>query len=295
MRKADSLVSSEKLDSELLRTFLAVADTGSFSKGAERIYRSQSAASLQIKRLESLLNRPVFERHARGVTLTPTGERLRPVAQSVVNMLDETMGALRQDALQGSVRIGIPDEYGRTVLPDVIAAFSRNNARVELDVRCGFSACFPDDLANETLDLAVHTAETAKPGTHVLLKERTVWVGSTLHRAHEQDPLPLALFHRACWWHDRALEALESAGRRYRVVYTSKSTTGILAAVRCGAAVAAISESVVGEDQRILSTSDGFPDLPDSVLVLERARNATSSAMQAMEDVIIDAFKNGVT
>ena len=114
-----------KLDSELLRTFLAVAESGSFSKGAQRIFRSQSAVSLQIKQLEQVLGQAVFQRQARGVSLTPVGEQLCPTAEQVIGLLDETVGRLRSNPLQGSIRIGIPDEYGDSLLPGVIADFAR--------------------------------------------------------------------------------------------------------------------------------------------------------------------------
>jgi len=284
---------AEKLDSELLRTFLTVADTGSFSRGADRIFRSQSAASLQIKRLEELLGQKVFERHARGVALTPVGERLRPVAQRVVDLLDVTIGELRSDVLEGLIRIGIPGEYGETILPDVIARFSRFNSRVELEVRCSFSADFPAALSRDELDLAVYTAETLNPRSHVLKQERTLWVGSRHYPVHERDPLPVALFERSCWWRDRALEALEATGRRFRVVYTSESSVGVTAAIAAGTAVGVLAESAIRDGLRALSPAESFPQLPDSILVLALNRNVKSPAVNAMARTIVDAFDKG--
>ncbi len=294
MRIINSFNSAERLDSDLLRTFLAIAEAGSFSKGADRILRSQSAASLQIKRLEELLGQPVFARHARGITLTPAGEQLRPDAQRIADLLDEILGELRPDSLDGSLRIGIPDEYGKTILPEIIAAFARDNSRVELDVRCGFSASFPEALSGGELDLAVHTVETENSNSHVLMREKTIWVGSRNHPTHEQDPLPVALFHRACWWRDRALEALEASGMRFRVVYTSESNAGIKAAITAGAAVGVLGESSVSEDLMVLSSADGFPALPDSNLVLEVNRRGRSPAVQAITKTIIHAFDQGL-
>jgi DNA-binding transcriptional LysR family regulator len=285
----DGSTGPERLESELLRGFLAVAEAGSFSRGAERMHRSQSAASLQIKRLEDLLGHAVFERHARGVTLTPAGERLRPLAQRVVDLLDGSIGALRAAGLAGSVRIGIPDEFGDTILPQIVARFAREHPQVALAVTCGFSAGFPRALRNDGLDLAVHAAETAPPRARVLLKERMLWVGSRFHAAHEQDPLPLALFDRACWWRDRALAALEAAGRRYRVVYTSESVAGVAAAIGAGVAVGVLGESALAGGLAPLPEADGFPAMPDSLLVLERGRSG-SPAAEAMAATIAEAF-----
>jgi len=281
-----------QLDSELLRTFLAIAQTGSFSKGAERIFRSQSAVSLQIKRLEGLLGRPLFERHARGVELTSTGEKLQPLAQRVVDLLDSSIGELRSDTLVGSLRLGIPDEFSSAILPDIIARFARDHPQVELAVRCGFSADFPEALANAELDLAVHAVETAPRSAPILLKERTLWVGARRHAAHELDPLPVALFDRACWWRDRAIEALESRGRAYRVVYSSESVAGVAAAIEAGAAVGLLGESSLTRDLHEVPKSAGLPDMPESLLVLDSRPGAVSPAQQAMNDAITEAFES---
>jgi DNA-binding transcriptional LysR family regulator len=291
MNNSNALVSAEKLDSDLLRTFIAIADTGSFTRGADRLFRSQSAVSLQIKRLETTLGKPVFERRARGIVLTPIGEKLRPVAQRIVNLLDITIGELRGEALAGSIRIGIPDEYGETVLPSVIASFVREHPQVELGVRCGFSASFPEALAQNELDLAVYSAELPDANSLLLRKEKTCWVRAANHQAHEQDPLPVALFDRECWWRDRALEALEISGRRYRVVYTSESVMGVMAAISAGVAVGLVSESVVNAGMKILTRADGLPSIPSSALVISRRAGVDSQIADAMTEAIVAAFR----
>lgn len=277
------------LDSELLRTFLAIAETGSFTRGAERIFRSQPAVSLQIKRLEEILGSPVFERRARGVELSPLGERLRPAAERIVGLLDETAAELRSDAVRGRVHIGIPDEYARSILPGVIARFAQAHPHVEVSVRCGFSTDFPDLLERGELDLAVHAVEAEREGSVRLRKEKTVWATSARHPAHERRPLPVALFDRACWWRERAVEALETSGICYRVAFSSESVNGVMAAIEAGAAVGLLSESSLGEGLRALTAEQGFADLPSSMLVLDEGRNG-SQAAAAMRQAIVDAF-----
>jgi DNA-binding transcriptional LysR family regulator len=283
---------TDKLDSDLLRTFIAISNTGSFTKGADRIYRSQSAVSLQIKRLEEILGQRVFERRSRGVLLTPTGEKLRPIAQRIINTLDTTIGELRVGALTGSIRIGIPDEYGETILPEVIAVFARKHPQIEIEVHCGFSANFPKALARHEIDLAVYAVELPiNKGMSLLRKEVTQWVTSKNHLAHEQDPIPVALFDRDCWWRDRALEALEKSGRRYRVVYTSESVMGVMAAISAGVAVGLLSESTLRDDLNNLTRAHGFPKMPQSALVLDCRGNTKTSLSQAMAAVIKQSFK----
>ena len=279
-----------RLDSDLLRTFLEVSATGSFSKAASRIFRSQSAVSLQMKQLEGLLGEALFQRHGRGVHLTPGGERLQPVALQVVNLLDQTATEFGTARLQGSLRVGIPDEYGDGILATVIARFARDNPGVELAVRCSFSAGFPQALADDELDIAVHSLATPDSHTRVLRREKTCWVASRHHRVHLQQPVPLALFDRACWWRESALQALDTTKINYREVFSSESVTGISAAVSAGIAVALIGEESLRDDFLILTPQQGFPVMPESSLVLQIGEASQTPLTQAMCQVIENAF-----
>ncbi|MFN3578726.1 MAG: LysR family transcriptional regulator, partial [Tabrizicola sp.] len=145
----------QPLDSDLMRSFLAVADSGSVTAAAERLFRTQSAVSLQIKRLEQTLGQPLFHRQARGVVLTPRGEQLLPYARRVVALLDEAAIALREKPLAGPVRVGIPDEYSGTVLPRVLAAFDERQEGVQVSVRVDHSSAQIRALEADEIDLAV--------------------------------------------------------------------------------------------------------------------------------------------
>ncbi|WP_379866554.1 LysR family transcriptional regulator [Marinobacter sp. M5B] len=290
MSFTDTPINTEKLNSDLLRTFLAVAETGSFSRAAERIFRSQSAVSLQIKQLENSLGQAAFQRLARGVVLTPAGEKLFPFARKIVGLLDEAIGELKGNQLQGSIRIGIPDEYGGTLLPGVIAQFSRDHPQVELSVRCSLSASFPEALAKGEIDIAVYAVEAPLNDALLLRREKTHWVTSKNHLIHEQKPVPLALFDRTCWWRDRAIEALDRSEKNYQVSFSSESVTGIAAAVSAGVAVGVLGESSLRDDFRVLTLVDGFPSMPDSSLVLEQREGASEPLLKAMSDAIKRAF-----
>jgi len=281
---------TERLNSELLRTFLAVADSGSFSNAGERIFRSQSAVSLQVKQLEELLGQAVFQRRARGVALTPVGEKLCPIARRVVGLLDEAMGDLRANQLQGSIRIGIPDEYGDKLLPGVIAQFTRDHPQVELSIRCSSSANFPEALARNEIDIAVYAIESPNNDSLLLRRERTHWVSSKNHLIHQQNPVPVALFDRSCWWRDRAFEALNRSGINYQVAFSSESVTGIAAAVSAGVAVGLLGESSLRDDLKILSLDDGFPSMPDSSLILDCRDDVSKPLSEAMSEAIKRAF-----
>lgn len=291
MSKSNISNAAEKLDSDLLRTFLAVAETGSISAGAARVFRSQSAVSLQVKRLEERVGQALFRRHGRGVLTTAAGDELRLVAERVIDLLDEALGRLRTDAVAGTLRVGIPDEYGERVLPRVLAAFSRAYPRVDLTVRCALGADFPRALGRGDLDIAVHDVETPRPKQQVLIRQRAVWATSAGHLAHEMDPVPLALFDRDCWWRDHAVEAMRRRGRTFRIAFTSESVAGVAAAVEAGIAVGLLGADMLRGDLRELTEADGFERLPESALVIDCRDGVDPALSDAMCAAIRTAFR----
>ncbi len=279
-----------KLDSDLLRTFLAVADAGTMTGGAARIYRSQSAASVQIKQLEALLGERVFKRHGRGVALSRVGEILEPVARQVIQTLDATMAEIVGGGLEGSIRIGIPDDHGKQALSKIIADFTRDHPRVELMVHCALSTGFPAALLAGELDLAVHEVEEVGPGMELLREEKMHWVTSRAHNLLERNPIPVALFERACWWRDVAIRALEASGRAHRVVYSSESVTGVAAAIEAGIAIGVLDQSTITPNLAVLSLADGLAEMPASKLVLDYGKGADDAPCRAMAVAIKGAF-----
>ncbi|GAB5470839.1 MAG: LysR family transcriptional regulator [Rhodospirillales bacterium] len=279
-----------RLDSDLLRTFLAIADAGSVTGGAARIHRSQSATSSQIKLLEGIVGRPLFERHGRGVVLSSAGEALAPTARQVVAQLDRALADLTLAGLEGKLRIGIADDQSRGTLAKILAAFAREHPRVELTVHCALSAGFSKALASGALDLAVHEVQEVSPAMALLREEPLHWVRHRAFDPLDRDPLPVAIFDRACWWRDLALAALRDMGRPYRIVYSSESVLGIAAAIEAGIAVGLLSASALGKDMVVMSRSEGFRDLPVSKLVLEQGRDAAGPLSQAMTAAILQAF-----
>lgn len=282
------------LDSDLLRTFLAIADTGSFTRAAETVGRTQSAVSMQMKRLEAAVGRPLFAREARGVRMTDPGEQLLAEARRIVRLLDRAADSLRGPPVEGAVRIGVPEEYGATLLPGVLARFADRHPGVQVSVRCETSQAFAPALERGELDLAVivsdHGGSERASRGEVLFHDPTVWATSARHLAHERDPLPLAMFEQGCWWRDWALRALDERGRAYRVAYASASTAGIQAAVASGLAVGVLGHSTLPPGVRPLGPEEGFSDLPGATIVLRLGRGG-SNAVASMAAAIREAFR----
>ncbi len=278
------------LNSQLLRTFLAVAESGSVTEGATRIFRSQSAASLQIRKLEDILGQAVFDRHGRGVVLTETGERLLPVARNVARTLDTILRELTSDDLHGKLRLGIPDDQSKDILSRIVGEFAQSHPFVELEVTCALSAGYPDALASGALDLAIYEVANPQSGLDILRQERTFWMMSRHHDLLSHDPIPVALFDRDCWWRDAALDALRTTGRPFRITYSSQSVAGVAAAIEAGIAVGLMGETSMTADLQQLGAGDGFGEMPVSNLVLGRRTDADSPPIRAMEMAVRRAF-----
>ncbi|CDX38345.1 LysR family transcriptional regulator [Mesorhizobium sp. ORS 3359] len=278
------------LDSDLLRTFVAVAETGNFTRAAEKAGRTQSAVSMQMKKLEDMVGDNLFERGSRGVALTRRGGELIANARRIVSLLDETAASLVAPPLGGLVRIGIPAEYGRSILSRALGEFAKRHPRVEVTVRYAHSDSQVRALATGELDLAVVFEWEGSSGGEVLMHDPTVWVTSTLHRMHEERPVPIALYSRNGWCRDFAIKSLQQRGLDYRVAYTSDTNGGLTLAVTSGLAIAPISRSNIPPDCRELTAADGFGDIDSSNVVLHRNPLATGEAIDGMENAIRDAF-----
>ncbi|MEM1275831.1 MAG: LysR substrate-binding domain-containing protein [Pseudomonadota bacterium] len=280
----------EQLESDLLRTFVAIAREGSVTEGATRIHRSQSAASLQIKRLESILGQTVFDRHGRGVVLSDVGKRLLPVAQEVTARLDAALREINQSGVAGRLRIGLPDDHGRARLAQIISAFARQYPQVELEVTCALSTEFPHALQKGHLDLAIYEVEQPGVGDEVLYEDPTCWAHATNADFSLASPLPVALFDHACWWRDAAIASLQVSGRPYRIVYSSQSVSGVIAAVEAGIAVGLLGRSSLQPGLSVASAELGFGATPTSKLVLAHGRSEPSELLEAMKTAIRSAF-----
>ncbi len=278
------------LDSDLLRTFVAVTETGNFTRAGSKAGRTQSAVSMQIKKLEEIVGGTLFERGSRGVVLTKRGADLIENTRRIATMLDGTAAAMRAPPLDGPVRIGIPEEYGHAILSRALSAFSRRHAQVEVTVRYAHSPAQMQALAEGELDLAVVFEWQDFGGGEVLMQDPTVWVTSMLHPVHEERPVPIALYSRDGWCRDFAMRSLEQRGLNHRIAYMSDTTGGLKLAVTSGLAIAPISRSNIPAGCRELTAADGFGDIDSSNVVLRRNPLAVGEAIDGMAEAIREAF-----
>jgi len=192
------------LDLDQLRTFVAICDAGSFTRAAESVFKTQSAVSMQMRRLEERIGKPIFGRDGRSAKLTEEGERLLGYARRMVRLSDETVAAFDDDELSGRVRLGTPDDYADRFLPEILARFSRSNPRVEVTVVCDPTVQLIECVRSGALDLAIVTNHEATPTAEVVRQEPLLWVVSNQHQIEEDEVLPLALGRDTCCWRKSA-------------------------------------------------------------------------------------------
>lgn len=268
------------LDNEQLRTFLAVAETGSFTRAADEVHRTQSAVSMQIKKLEERLGCMLFARTGRDVQLTGEGRTLVGYAQKILALNEQAMSAVSGEEMSGCVRLGLPDDYADRLLPRVLAAFGRTHPSVDVLVDCHSSNAISQKIRSGELDLGIVTY--ADTGGTIVRREQLHWVASESMTAALQDPIPLALGSEYCTWRHAAVDALRGAKRDWRVTYTSSSAAAINGAVAAGLAISVLPESAIRSDVRVLTQADGFPALPVCEIAMIRAAQATLPVHNAL-------------
>ncbi len=292
------------LDTELLRAFVLIAEGHSFTQAASRIGRTQSAVSMQIRRLEELLGQRVLSRSkGGGVELTPHGQYLLSRARQVLALNDEVMATFREPQIAGTVRLGTPDDYAFAYLPPILKRFAETHPAVQVDVLCSPSGELMHRLETDEIDLSLMSDGHQPPGWPVveLWRGPLVWVTSTRFSPHRQDPLPLALADRDpflargqdCDWAGAAVRALEKTGRRYRIAYTSASQVGTHAPVLAGLAVTVSTLSWLPDGLRPLRADEGLPQLPDFGIVLLKGRRPHQPVTDALATHIEESFLQG--
>ena len=279
------------LDLDVLRTFVAIAETGSFTLAANAVFRTPSAVSMQIKKLEETLGSVLFSRDARSVSLTQDGEMLMGFARRMLALNRETVSKFILPDIAGVVRLGSPDDYGERILPNVLKRFAQTHPCIAVDVVIDVSSRLRRRLAERQLDITLFTVCREIPAdAEILLTEPIVWAGAKGGSAHMREPLPVSLWEEGCVWRADALDALGREGRDYRVAYMSAHTAGQRAAILADLAVAPLPKSFIGDDVVALGPQEGLPVLSNYNLAMIVAPDA-SAPVQAAADHIRATFE----
>ncbi|TCD04354.1 LysR family transcriptional regulator [Erythrobacteraceae bacterium CFH 75059] len=273
------------LDLDLLRSFVTVAELGGFTRAGTRLGRTQSAVSLQIKRLEEQVGVPLIARGPRHFALTGAGRRLLPHARQMLRMNDAAMAELVEPEVAGLVRLGVPEDFATAHLPEVLAEFTDAHPKVELEVTCDFTLNLEQAFRAGRFDLVLvkREPEVALTGMRVW-REPLIWVARDHLSVPADGPLLLIASPEPCVYRHRAIAALEAVGRPWRCSYTSTSLAGTQAAVRAGLGVAVLPREMCPDT--LTPVPEGvLPALADTEIALIEAPGASHSARRFAQHI----------
>ncbi|MEH2530023.1 DNA-binding transcriptional LysR family regulator [Bradyrhizobium sp. AZCC 1588] len=269
------------LDLELLRSFVSVVDAGGFTRAGERVHRTQSTVSQQIKRLEDDFGQPLLNRNGKDVTPTEAGERLLSYARRLLSLAEEARDVVARPESEGAIKLGIPEDFAAYRLAKLLATFSRSRPGLRLDVRADQSTSLRRDIERGDLDLALLKRDAGEKGAIAVWPEKVHWVTSKTYPVDiDAGSVPLIGFPAGCLYRSRAIHALESAGRSWHMAYTSSGLAGIQAAVAAGLGLSILSDIAIQAGHRVLTAKDGFAPIDKTELALVASPDATPATLR---------------
>ena len=275
----------KNLPTDLLRAFVTVIELGGFTQAAEWLGRSQPAISLQIKRLEQLVEQTLLIRSGQQLELSQAGQLLFRYAKQILAINDEAVAQFSKTAVSGKIHFGIPSEFATTLLPKIVGRFAQAYPNVTLEVTCALSKQLLSEPHRYDLILALHD-DPSTAGDNLVKEDDLVWVTGIDHDAHLQRPLPLIVAPKGCIYRKRGAEQLKGNNRDWRIVYTIPDLTGIQAAINEGLGVTVLAKSTVPENLRILKPSEKLPKLGKVGISLIHQSNESSEAISRLMEFV---------
>lgn len=284
------------MDIDLIRTFLAICENRSFTGAARQVGRTQSAVSLQVKRMEESLGRTLFIRDKSPIELTAHGQKFVQHARRILTTYDEAMANFDREEVVGSVVLGVPGNYTPRILPTVLREFVEIHPSARVDIVVEESPVLARRLAEGAIDMAFLTKGLVDTNDkEVVIREPMRWVVAKGSDAHLRDPLPLAIWSENDCSTDWMRAALGKMKRPYRFAATSPDNLGLVTVIGAGLAVSAVTECSVQPGMLVLAEADGFAPLPILELVLERAPARRSRLVNRLRSHLVSTFRNQQT
>lgn len=275
------------IDTYTLKSFLAIAETNSFTKAAQRVGRTQSALSQQIAKLESYLGTPLLKRD-KSLSLTPSGEIFLGYAKQLYTLHQEVFQRFKEPELEGEIRFGIPEDFASVFLSDVLADFSRTHPRIHLNIECDLTLNLLRRFKEKEFDLVLVKMSRPEdfPNGMDVWSEPLVWVGQSHQKLHEEKTLSLVLSPQPCVYRSRAITALEKQGVPWRVAFSSRSYQGTIAAVKAGMGITILPKNMVPKGLEILSEASSLPPLHDTHISLLK-HSSDHPALNSFESFVL--------
>lgn len=279
------------MDIDLLKSFIAICETGSFTQAARQVGRTQSAVSLQVRRLEDLLGRPLLLRTSASVELTEHGELFLGYAKDIMASYNGALAAFNRGSVEGVVVLGLSEDYAPRILSGVLRSFIELYPLATVDLVLEDSKLLVKKLAEGAVDLAFITeGEGPVRGGPIAFRDQIVWVAPRDGNLPEREPVPIAIRNEDDSYTRFMVSSLQAMKRRYRTAVISRSITGLRAAVAGGLALSAMVRSSVTSDMRELTEAEGFPPLAEFNIRLERAHGRKSAIIDRLEAHLMTRF-----
>lgn len=275
------------LDIDLLRTLVTVVETGSFTKTGEALGRTQSAISVQIKRLESQFGKTLLIRNGRTFELTEDGGQLLDYAYRILALNDDAVSRLGASPVTGRIMLGTCEEFADHCLADILGPFARSHPGIRLEINVDKSVRLQEGFQAGIFDLALANRLPGEGNAPSIVREALVWVAHESVDIDLSRSLPLVIGRTDCFWRRFAIEALDAAGLEWHVACSSQESKGLQAAVMAGLGISAFPESTVVEGMKVLGDADGFPEMPDAEVALFSRPETHSPAAQAFESFVL--------
>lgn len=288
------MVLPTNFDTGLLRSFVTGIELGSFAKAAEQLHRSQSAISLQLKKLEEQAGETLLRKEGRGLALTPAGEIMLSYAKRLLELNDEALAAVRGVAVKGSVRFGFVQDFAESPLPKLLGRFAKAHPGVRVEARVGVGLALAEAVNRGEIDLALVWGDL--PGAHrIHLGNMPIqWIGSQDYCA-SGEPIALAAFESPCAFRQAGVEALDEAGIPWRISFVSPSLAGLWAAVEGGLGITPRTAHGLPREFKILDGSHGLPNFKtEAKLVLHRTNGQGSPAVQRLQNALVETLQKAL-
>lgn len=285
------------LPTDVLRSFLAVIDLGSFTKAGQLLGRTQPAISLQVRKLEELVGMTLMDTSGRNVVLTREGERLARYSRQLLAMNDEIVARLQHKETSGSLRVGLPNDYAVAFFQKALANFSKHNQDVEMSIHCDTSEQLLAMFDRDELDIVVAMFDgTPPPGLIYTWAERPIWVAGGDLNAENKAPIRIAAHPKGCHYRDRMIRSLDQIGLPWRITFCSPGINGLQLAVQSGFGVTALTRRTLMRGMRVLTESEGFPPLPDiHVGMFFKNTGASTAALLLVNHIMKSLHDSGQT
>ncbi len=283
---------TRNLDLTALRSFVAVADSGGVTRAASALNLTQSAVSMQLKRLEASIGVALLDRSGRGIALTASGEQLLSYARRMLALNDEVYGRLTHNEFEGEIVLGVPHDIVYPWIPKVLQRFNMEFPRVQVHLLSSNTTLLKEQFSRAECDLILTTENEDDARAETLASLPLVWVGAEGGSIWKRRPLRLA-FGRRCLFRKTALEALDSAGISWELVIESDQDRPIEASVSADLAIHAILEGTTAPQCEVIAHGGQLPALPEFNINMYQAPARRDQVGDVLAQFLRDAFRGG--